>query len=317
MGMIVNEVDKVEILTLQDNFVDIVTRDDNEMIRRAMPIKGMEIKNSILAEHGFASLVTVTKGERSRSILFDFGFSEHGAAFNAEALDADLTGVERLALSHGHLDHVGGLARLAGLVGRKAIELVLHPSAFRNPRYVKLSEDFKIYFPPFTREKAEAAGVVPIETREPLPLLDEDLIFLGEIPRKTDFEKGMALAHYEEDGVEKWDPIEDDTAIVANIKGRGLVVLTGCAHSGIVNTVNYARELTGIDRVMAVMGGFHLTGPEFEPIILATTQALKEIDPAYIVPTHCTGRKAVMHMENEMPDKFILNMSGTTLTFAA
>jgi len=102
-----------------------------------------------------------------------------------------------------------------------------------------------------------------------------------------------------------------------NVKGKGLVVLSGCSHSGIINTVTYAKKITGIEKVHAVMGGFHLSGPLFEPIIEATTEAMKEIAPNYIIPCHCTGRNAIMHIEKEMPDRFILNMSGTKLTFSA
>jgi 7,8-dihydropterin-6-yl-methyl-4-(beta-D-ribofuranosyl)aminobenzene 5'-phosphate synthase len=156
-----------------------------------------------------------------------------------------------------------------------------------------------------------------LETKEPYPMLDGFLLFLGEIPRKIEFEKGMPNAYYEEDGEEKWDPIDDDTAIVANVRGKGLVVLSGCAHSGIINTIGYARELTGIDKVFAVMGGFHLTGPSFAGIIEPTANALKDINPGYIVPTHCTGRNAIMYLEKEMPDKFLLNMAGTKLIFSA
>jgi 7,8-dihydropterin-6-yl-methyl-4-(beta-D-ribofuranosyl)aminobenzene 5'-phosphate synthase len=126
----------------------------------------------------------------------------------------------------------------------------------------------------------------------------------------------MPNAHYEEDGEEKWDPIEDDTAVVANVKGKGLVILSGCAHSGIVNTVNHARALTGIEAVYAVMGGFHLTGPALAATIEPTTQALQKIAPTHVVPCHCTGRSATMHIEREMPGQFVLNMSGTKLTFA-
>jgi len=127
----------------------------------------------------------------------------------------------------------------------------------------------------------------------------------------------MLKARHEEGGTEKFDPIEDDSAVVAHVKGKGLVVLSGCAHSGIVNTVAYARDVTGVDPVYAVMGGFHLTGPDFEPIIGKTTEALKAVNPRYIVPTHCTGRKAAMHIEREMPDRFLLNMSGTRMIFAS
>jgi 7,8-dihydropterin-6-yl-methyl-4-(beta-D-ribofuranosyl)aminobenzene 5'-phosphate synthase len=157
--------------------------------------------------------------------------------------------------------------------------------------------------------------VVP--STAPRTLLGDTLLFLGEIPRRTEFEKGMLKARYKEGGEEKFDPIEDDSAVVAHVKGKGLVVLSGCAHSGIVNTATYAREVTGVDRIFAVMGGFHLTGADFEPIIGRTTEALKSLNPRYIIPTHCTGRKASMHIEREMPENFLLNMSGTKMVFAA
>jgi 7,8-dihydropterin-6-yl-methyl-4-(beta-D-ribofuranosyl)aminobenzene 5'-phosphate synthase len=118
-------------------------------------------------------------------------------------------------------------------------------------------------------------------------------------------------------GRETWDPIEEDTGIAINVKGKGLVVLTGCAHSGIVNTVNHARTVTGVNPVHVVMGGFHLAGPAFEPIVGKTIDELKKINPAYIVPTHCTGRKSVIEIEKAMPEQFILNMAGTALTFSS
>lgn len=142
-------------------------------------------------------------------------------------------------------------------------------------------------------------------------------MFLGEVPRLTDFEKGFPITHREEDGKERWDPIEDDTGIAVNVKGKGLVVLTGCAHAVVINTVRHAVKATGVDKVCSVIGGFHLSGPFFESIIERTTEELKALNPLYVVPTHCTGRKAIMHIEREMPEKFILNMSGTKLTFSA
>jgi len=314
MGFTINEVDRVEILTLQDNYIDIASGDSNEIIQRAMPLKGGELKNTILAEHGFSALVTITSNGESHNLLFDFGLSEFGAAFNAEALNSDLTAVEAMAISHGHPDHTGGFKELTQQLGEKGIELVVHPAVFRHPRFVKISEDFKIYFPAFTREMIQVAGLDLVETKEPYPLLDGSLLFLGEIPRETEFEQGMPNAYYEENGEEKFDSIEDDTSIVANLKGKGLVLLSGCAHSGIINTTRYAMQVTGIDKVHAVMGGFHLTGSHFEPFIDITTEALKEIDPDYVIPTHCTGRNAINHMEREMPGKFLLNMAGTKLT---
>ncbi len=181
----------------------------------------MEVKNSVLAEHGFSALVSVSAGDAVRSILFDFGFSAHGAAFNARALNLDLSDVEATVLSHGHLDHVGGIAELSGLIGKKGTPLVLHPEAFRNPRYIKFSEEFKVKFPPLTRKQVTDAGLTATETTTPYGLLDDAVLFLGEVPRKTDFETGAPNFFYEKDGNETWDDLADDSAIVMNVRGQG------------------------------------------------------------------------------------------------
>ena len=160
------------------------------------------------------------------------------------------------------------------------------------------------------------AGFKPVQTKEPYPMLGGTVLFLGDIPRRTDFEKGFPIAHRLEDGKEVPDPIEDDTSIVMNLWGKGLIILSGCAHAGIINTVQYALEVTGESRVYAIMGGFHLSGPFFEQIIDRTATELQKFDPVYVIPTHCTGRKAVMEIEKKMPAQFILNMAGTKLTFA-
>ena len=315
MAIDLTEADRLEILTLQDNYIDVAAMDGNDMVHRAMPLKDGEIKNSILAEHGFSALVSVTAGGSTRHILFDFGFSEHGAARNADALDTDLSKVEALVLSHGHMDHFGGLPSLVERIGKKNLELILHPTAFRKPRYIKVSKNFNVGLPPLKKETINATGIRVVESKDARLLADDLLLFLGEVPRETGFEKGFPRMHYDEDGQSHWDPIEDDTAIAANVRGKGLVILSGCAHSGIINTIKYARKITGIEKIFVVMGGFHLTGADFEPIIEPTTEALKALKPDYVIPTHCTGRKAVMYLEKEMPDQFLLNMSGTKMVF--
>jgi len=316
--MNLNTVDKVEILTLQDNIIEITANDNSDIVHRAAGISAEGIiNNSIQAEHGYAAIVKTTSGNHTRTLLFDFGFSESGAAYNARKLHVNMKDVEAMALSHGHCDHFGGFDKLVAMIGKDGIELVVHPTTFKFPRYLKFSETMKAYFPKITREHIEAAGVTLVETREPYSMLGGDVLFLGEIERKTDFEKGFPIARYEENGIEEWDPIEDDTSIVMHLKGKGLIVLSGCAHSGIINTVKHARAVTGINDIHVVMGGFHLSGPLFEPIIERTTEELQNINPSFVVPCHCTGRNAIMHMEKEMPDRFILNMSGTNLTFRA
>ncbi len=121
-------------------------------------------------------------GDRTRTLLFDFGFSEIGAAHNARVLGADLSRVEAIALSHGHSDHTGGFHDMMAMIGKKGLELTVHPSVFKKPRYLKIAPEFKIHFPKFDRETVEKAGLKVVESKEPRPLLDGDVLFLGEVP---------------------------------------------------------------------------------------------------------------------------------------
>jgi 7,8-dihydropterin-6-yl-methyl-4-(beta-D-ribofuranosyl)aminobenzene 5'-phosphate synthase len=105
----------------------------------------------------------------------------------------------------------------------------------------------------------------------------------------------------------------DDQCAIVNVRGKGLVVVTGCGHSGIINIIEHAQALTGVDTVYTVVGGFHLTGGLFEPIIPATTVALQRINPRYVMPGHCTGWSATHQLARAMPDAFIPNSVGTTL----
>lgn len=310
------EVEQVEILSLSDNYSDLVSMDSNQIITRALPVKDLQVRGSVLAEHGFSALVKTVAEDGSHELLFDFGLSPVAVPYNMEQLGVDLSRVEAAVLSHGHMDHFGALIPLVSSLPSRPLPLYVHPSAFKEKRYLKVGE-IRVKFPPADRDAWEKAGVEIRESPGPTLLAGDTILFLGEIERRTDFEKGMPNAYCESGGEECWDPIEEDTAIVMNLRGKGLVVLSGCAHSGIVNTVAYARKVTGVDRVHVVMGGFHLTGPAFEPIIENTIDGLRSFDPDYVVPTHCTGRKAVAAFERAMPEKFILNMAGTRLTFRA
>jgi 7,8-dihydropterin-6-yl-methyl-4-(beta-D-ribofuranosyl)aminobenzene 5'-phosphate synthase len=285
------------------------------MVQRAMPLKGVEFRNSILAEHGFSAFVRTTREEVSQAMLFDFGLSKDVAARNADVLNLDLGEVEAASLSHGHIDHFEGLEEIAERIGKGGLEFVSHPSVFKQGRFVDTPQGIKIIMPVLERSRVEAAGFEVTESKEPYFMLGGDVLFLGEIPRESGFEQGLPNAYYEKDGKKIHDTIEDDSALVMNLAGKGLVVLSGCAHSGIINTVEYAKKITGINNVHVVMGGFHLGGPAFEPIIDVTVERMKEIAPDYVIPTHCTGRQAIQSFERELSDAFIMNMAGTTLTF--
>jgi len=315
MNLSIREADCIEIISFQDNYINAVSMDNSEIIERANPLKGDVFSTVISAEPGLSLAIVATFGGKKEYLLYDFGLSENGAVLNAFEMGFDLKQIGAMALSHGHLDHIGGLKKFAEEIGKTDIELVAHPDVFRAPRYVKTPDNMKLYFPEFKRQTVQDARVKLVETRKSYNILNDSFCFLGEIPRRTSFENGMPGAFYDDNGQEKWDDIIDDSAIVTSVKGKGLVVISACAHSGIVNTVNYAREITGIDKVYAVIGGFHLSSADFNSVISPTVEALKEINPQYIVPIHCTGWDAVRHIEKEMPDAFILNMSGTKLTF--
>jgi 7,8-dihydropterin-6-yl-methyl-4-(beta-D-ribofuranosyl)aminobenzene 5'-phosphate synthase len=135
----------------------------------------------------------------------------------------------------------------------------------------------------------------------------------GQIARTTEFEKGFPAHYAEVDGEWRPDPlVHDDQGVVMNVRNKGLVVLTGCGHAGIINVLRHAMAITGIRRVHAVLGGFHLTGRIFEPLIAPTVEALKALAPALIVPSHCTGWKATHEIARALPDAFVPNSVGTT-----
>jgi 7,8-dihydropterin-6-yl-methyl-4-(beta-D-ribofuranosyl)aminobenzene 5'-phosphate synthase len=140
------------------------------------------------------------------------------------------------------------------------------------------------------------------------------VLITGEVDRTTSFETGFRGHEALRD--DEWEPdplILDDQALVVNLRDRGLVVLSGCGHAGIVNTVRYVRTLTGVDAVAAVIGGFHLSGPMFEPIIDPTVDALADLSPALLVPAHCTGWRAVHRLAGRFPDAFVMSTVGTTI----
>jgi len=150
-------------------------------------------------------------------------------------------------------------------------------------------------------------------------LLNGTVLVTGQVDRVTDFEKGFPIqtARSTDGG---WEPdpwIWDDQAVVVNVRDRGLVVLSGCSHAGAVNVLRYAQALTGVSKVHAFVGGMHLTGGLFEPIIPRTIAELVAIGPDVVVPGHCTGWRAANLLVTTLPDAYVQSNVGTRLHFAA
>jgi 7,8-dihydropterin-6-yl-methyl-4-(beta-D-ribofuranosyl)aminobenzene 5'-phosphate synthase len=234
---------------------------------------------------------------------------------NARRLEVDLTAVEGIVLSHGHYDHTTGMSGLLNLLGPAGLPVVLHPEAWTDRRIVIPDGDRRV-LPTPSRSAIEGAGFEIVEEVRPSFLLGGSVLVTGEVDRTTPFETGFP--GHEQRGPEGWhaDPhIRDDQAIVVEVKDRGLVVLTGCGHAGVVNIVRKARALTGVARILAVVGGFHLGGRAFHARIADTVKALSSFHPEYLIPAHCTGFPAAHALAHAMPDVVIPNLVGTRYEF--
>jgi len=320
-------VDRVEITILMDYVTDPLLS-DQDGIRRvnwpralhgALPTAGARVSpdtgvpDALIAEPGFSALVRVDKAGREHTLLFDTGVSPNGVVENMRRLDIAPGDIEAIVLSHGHWDHVTGMEGLARELGRSKLPVMIHPE-FWARRRVRFPGLDPAELPATSRTALEDLGFTIVEERQPSFLLDGAVLITGEVDRTTPFEIGFrgheALRNAE------WRPdplILDDQALVLSLRDRGLIVLSGCGHAGIVNTVRYVRTLTGIDAIAAVVGGFHLSGPMFEPIIEPTVDALAELTPGLLVPAHCTGWRAVHRLATRVPDAFVMSTVGTTI----
>jgi 7,8-dihydropterin-6-yl-methyl-4-(beta-D-ribofuranosyl)aminobenzene 5'-phosphate synthase len=183
---------------------------------------------------------------------------------------------------------------------------------------VILSDGSSFDLPPPERMALEEAGYQIMEKEDASLLLDGAVLISGQIERTTDFEKGFPVHYAEVGGKLEKDPlILDDQALIMNLKGRGLVVLTACGHAGLINTIRYAQRITGNEEVYAVMGGMHLTGGLFEPVIPRTISELKSINPSLAIPCHCTGWKAIHEVARHLPHAFVQNSVGTKYILSA
>jgi 7,8-dihydropterin-6-yl-methyl-4-(beta-D-ribofuranosyl)aminobenzene 5'-phosphate synthase len=278
-------------------------------------IEGGRTGDALRAEHGFSCLVTIEKAGRSVRVLFDAGLTPDGLVENMRRLDISAHDIDIVVLSHGHWDHTTGMHGLVQELGSTSLPVLIHPE-FWSRRRVALPGRDPIELPSTSKSALEGAGFEIVEQRQPSFLLDGSLLVTGEVDRTTEFEQGFPVHQAHRDGHWQPDPlILDDQALVANVRGQGLVVLTGCGHSGIVNILRYVQKLTGESAFHAVIGGFHLNGPLFEKIIEPTCDALAAFSPDWLVPTHCTGWRAMQALAARMPDAFIQNGVGTRFEF--
>ena len=312
------EIDSVEIVVLTDNYSDLFLTDTDRVKRMLAPPP-----SAPMSEPGLSILIKTTSGEDSHTTLLDTGISGTCLLHNARVLPnsiAALTGAvtarfeetESVVLSHGHFDHYGGLIPLLEET-QKSLPVYLHPDAFV-PRRIAVTPEFAVPLPAINEAAARQAGAEFIKSTGPVSIAAGSILLSGEVRRQVDFEKGMPNTQAEINGEWVTDPFLDDQGIAIHIKGKGLVIIGGCSHSGIINTIRHFQEVTGVTTIHAVMGGFHLAG-ENEKVIEPTISEMKTFNPDVIIPMHCTGWNAINRFSKEMPDQFILNGVGSTYLF--
>ena len=260
-------------------------------------------ESPLLGQHGISFWLEAERKGEVFHLLVDVGQNAEALLHNVRRLAIPLEKTDAVVITHCHYDHTAGLSKIVEAIGREELPVVAHPSLFR-PHFV---------VDPFLQhvgvpsgdgpESLRAAGARLILVADPLPIMT-GLMTSGEVPRRTDFEwPGIDLYSVDDEGRLLSDAVLDDLSLFASVEGRGLVVITGCSHGGIVNIVNHGLALTGEKKVAALFGGFHLVEAD-DDRIAKTVSALKALSPDLVAAGHCTGFRAQVALHEALGEAF-------------
>lgn len=314
-AMSLQPVDSIDITILIDNIIDVSLPSTAIVWREPLAF----YRAQLLAEYGFSLFVTLHREGQAVSFLYDAGVGPTTLLHNMDVLGIAPEAIRTIVLSHGHIDHYGGLAALLPHLAPPSLPLVLHPDAWRD-RKVVFQNGYELHMPPPQRTTFDHPHSSLIETRAPSWWLDDTVLVTGQVERTTSFEHGLpghmarpaggdaASTDWEDDSL-----IWDDQAVVLYLRGKGLVVLSGCSHAGIINILQYAQHITGVAHIHAIVGGLSLSGAAFEPVVAPTVAALARIGPDIIVPGHSTGAYAIQEIARMLPQSYVPTCVGTRL----
>ncbi|HEV8438645.1 MAG TPA: MBL fold metallo-hydrolase [Methylomirabilota bacterium] len=312
--MPLGEIDRISVTTVVDNSIDAL-RPDEKIARRHTLERSGRIP-PLRAEHGLAHHVEVTRGSETMRIGFDFGLTAETMIHNFDLLDIDARRIDALALSHGHVDHWGGVlgfldrhraSMRSPLPFYAGVDHFVHRWSERNTRRVDLGI--------LHRRQLEAYDVDVRVVKTPTTI-GEGLMLSGEMTEPMPFETIPASLRVEQDGQLVPDTFIGEQTLIANVRNRGLVVVTSCSHRGVIGICRWATRVAGVPKIHAVIGGFHLSGLGDERIT-AVVDAFRDLQVDYFVPQHCTGMEALLGLGRHLRDELVVSSVGSTFTFAA
>lgn len=327
------QADGVTITVLVENWVDMLLPDqaspsdtDDHCVTRYGLIEHFD--HRLLppqAENGISILVEVYAGRHTRRILFDVGLTGTVLQHNLRVLGVNPDVIDHVVISHGHPDHFGGIHGLLDLV-EHPLPVATHADAFL-PRYAVMGDGrtSAVYNARFMPEQLDRSGATPVITADPLDL-GLGAFTTGVIPRTTAFEAPQpavvlgspGLYQVDREGAWRRDDVMDEMGLVIDVRDAGLIVLTGCAHAGVVNTLRQAKVVCGDRPIRAVMGGFHLGFPTTPPEnVDLTSAALAELDVATVMPMHCSGLRAHSAFSRDLSRQYVQPSVGTVLRFGS
>lgn len=268
------------------------------------------------AEHGLAHVVEVARGREVTRMAFDFGLTADSFNHNVRELGLDPGGLDALGLSHGHRDHFGGLLGFLHVHRRRLRrDLACYVGADHFlRRYIQRGDD-RVHIGRLDREELARHDLAVPEVAAPT-LVAEGLLLSGEMHPQEPFEPIPDNLGVERDGQVVQDTFIGEQTLIAHLRGRGLVVVTSCSHRGVVGICRHASRITGVPKVHAVVGGFHLSGLG-EERVSRVVDAFRALEVDHVVPQHCTGIEAIGTLWQRLPAELVVSSVGTTFTFAA